>query len=214
MFTGIVNQTCPVVQLESLPGLTRFAVELPLVLTDGLELGASVAIDGCCHTVTQIDSSPADAQTRLAWFDSMQETLLRTTLGSLVKGQRVNVERAARFGQEIGGHELSGHIDVKARVLQVDTSETNHIITFSLPDEIEAYVFNKGYLGIHGASLTVSDLDKTAGSFKVYLIPETLRQTNLGDFNEGAMLNIEIDRRTQVIVETVRNYLQETNLKS
>lgn len=214
MFTGIVNQTCTVAQVESVPGLTRFAVELPPALSEGLEIGASVAIDGCCQTVTQLDSSPEDEQNTLVWFDAMQETLLRTTLGSLLNGQSVNVERAAKFGQEIGGHELSGHIDVTARVLQVSKSETNHIITFSLPDEIEAYVFNKGYLGIHGASLTVSDLDKVASSFKVYLIPETLRQTNLGDFSEGAMLNIEVDRRTQVIVETVRNYLQETSLKS
>jgi len=169
VFTGIVNQTCLVAQVE---------------------------------------------RNSLVWFDAMQETLLRTTLGGLLNGQRVNVERAARFGQEIGGHELSGHIDVKAQVLQVSKSETNHIITFALPKDIEAYVFNKGYLGIHGASLTVSDLDKAAGSFKVYLIPETLRQTNLGDFTEGSMLNIEVDRRTQVIVETVRSYLQENSPKS
>jgi len=211
VFTGIVNQTCPVVELASAPGLTSFAVELPPVLTEGLEIGASVAIDGCCQTVTRLETSPADMQNSLVWFDAMQETLLRTTLGSLLTGQRVNVERAAKFGQEIGGHELSGHIDVTARVLQVTTSETNHIITFALPDEIKPYVFNKGYLGIHGASLTVSDLDKVSDSFKVYLIPETLRQTNLGEYCEGAMLNIEVDRRTQIIVETVRSYLQENN---
>ena len=133
----------------------------------------------------------------------------RTTLSSLELGQSVNIERAAKFGQEIGGHELSGHIDSTIKVKAVESTVDNHIITLELPTEFRRYAFNKGYLGIHGASLTVSDLDRANGTFRVYLIPETLRVTNLGSLKTGDYANLEIDRRTQVIVDTVNTYLEE-----
>ena len=186
----------------------RFAVKIPAFLCKGLQIGASVAIDGCCQTVTQIDAADSD-NAHTVWFDAMQETLRRTTLGSLLEGHAVNVERAAVFGQEVGGHELSGHVDDTIIVENIEQTSTNHIITLSLPNNISNYVFNKGYLGIHGASLTVSDLDRDNNTFKVYLIPETLKMTNLGECRQGDQLNLEIDRRTQVIVDTVKATLAE-----
>lgn len=194
--------------LEPRTDLHRFAIEIPHELGTDLETGASVAVDGCCQTVTRIDKTSQSSN--LVWFDAMQETLRVTTLGKLQEKQLVNIERAARFGQEIGGHELSGHIDDVATVVEVTKSDNNHVITLMLPSTLTRYVFNKGYLGVHGASLTVSNMNKEAATFSVYLIPETLRLTNLGNFTAGDKLNIEIDRRTQIVVDTVNQYLQET----
>ncbi len=210
MFTGIIQQTCTISVLESRADFCRFAVEIPKLLCVDLETGASIAVDGCCQTVTQIDETAND--TSLVWFDAMQETLRVTTLGDIQVGQQVNIERAARFGQEIGGHELSGHIDDVATVVDITSTENNHVISLRLPSTLTAYVFNKGYLGVHGASLTVSDMNKETATFSVYLIPETLRLTNLGNFKTGDKLNIEIDRRTQIVVDTVTQYLRETGV--
>lgn len=211
MFTGIIQKACLVSTVEKQTDFCRFSVLLPKQLSAGLQIGASVAIDGCCQTVTRFDPVPesiGDAVVEV-WFDAMQETLKRTTLSSLQPQQPVNIERAAKFGQEIGGHELSGHIDTTIGIVAVETTAENHIITLEIPGDLSPYVFNKGYLGIHGASLTVSDLDKTSGTFRVYLIPETLRVTNLGVLRSGDSVNLEIDRRTQVIVDTVNAYLNE-----
>ena len=193
------------------PGFCRFSVLLPSDLAEGLEVGASIAVDGCCQTVTRFEHGPQPpvgvGGAVEVWFDAMQETMKRTTLSSLQPQQSVNIERAAKFGQEIGGHELSGHIDVTISVLSVETTADNHIIELQLPEPFRHYVFNKGYLGVHGASLTVSDFDRSSGTFRVYLIPETLRVTNLGTLKTGDMANLEIDRRTQVIVDTVNAYM-------
>lgn len=200
MFTGIVQQTCPVAEVVRRQDFMSFAVTMPAELRQGLALGASVAINGCCQTVSELKDENV-------WFDAMKETLDITTLGDLQPGDAVNVERSASFGQEIGGHELSGHVDGKLKIEHIETTADNSVYTLVLPDHLGKYVFNKGYLAVHGASLTVSDLDKSSGRFKVYLIPETLRITNLGNFAAGDHLNLEIDRRTQVIVETVEAYM-------
>lgn len=209
MFTGIIQATCAIASVDKRDDFCRFSVMLPEALATDLETGASVAVDGCCQTVTNIAPTASGVE---VWFDAMQETLKRTTLSSLQTGQAVNIERAAKFGQEIGGHELSGHIDSTIAVIKLESTAENHIITFNLAKEQAAYVFNKGYLGLHGASLTVSDFDKATGNFSVYLIPETLRLTNLGSLKVGSRVNLEIDRRTQVIVDTVRAYLEESDI--
>lgn len=215
VFTGIIQKACLVSTVDKLTDFCRFSVFLPAELAHGLQVGASVAVDGCCQTVTRFDSVPQSNTSETldggveVWFDAMQETLKRTTLSSLQPRQAVNIERAAKFGQEIGGHELSGHIDATIKIVALETTAENYIITLELPGDYSPYVFNKGYLGIHGASLTVSDLDKTKGTFRVYLIPETLRVTNLDTLKTGDSVNLEIDRRTQVIVDTVTAYLDE-----
>ena len=202
MFTGIVQQTCVVSAIESKADAMSFAVTFSPALLEGLEIGASVAIDGCCQTVRSIDAHEV-------WFDAIVETLRVTTLGNLQPGTQVNVERAARYGQEVGGHELSGHIDCTTDVLQIADSGDNHILTLQLPPQFERYIFNKGYLAIHGCSLTVGHIDKQAGTFQVFLIPETLRVTNLSALVSGGKVNIEIERKTQTIVDTVVAYLEE-----
>ena len=140
----------------------------------------------------------------------MLQSLAITTLGSYVEGDRANVERAARDGAEIGGHPLSGHVDFTSEVVMVKSSDTNRLMRFSIPQDFRKYVFAKGYIAINGASLTVSEVDRTEGWFEVWLIPETRRMTVFEDKQVGDFVNIEIERSTQVVVDTVRETVQES----
>ncbi|EGJ10661.1 riboflavin synthase [Rubrivivax benzoatilyticus] len=203
MFTGIVQGIATVAALADRPGLRSFTLRFPPGFADGLAIGASVAVDGVCLTVTELEGSDA------ARFDVMQQSLSLTTLGTLAEGSRVNVERAARDGAEIGGHPLSGHVDFTATVAEVRRPENNHVLRIAVPAPWMRYVFPKGYIAINGASLTVAEADREAGWFEVWLIPETLRQTTFGDKAPGAALNVEIERATQVFVDTVRATLEE-----
>ena len=206
MFTGIVQGVATVAQLQDRPGLRSFTLQFPPGFCEGLAQGASVAVDGVCLTVTAVRGSDA------ADFDVMQQSLSLTTLGGLQAGSRINVERAAKDGAEIGGHPLSGHIDFKATVAEVRRPENNHVMRIAVPAPWMRYVFAKGYIAINGASLTVAEAQREAGGagwFEVWLIPETLRMTTFDHKPEGAPLNIEIERATQVFVDTVRDAIDE-----
>jgi riboflavin synthase len=203
MFTGIVQGIATVVAITDRPGLRSFTLQFPSGFCQGLEIGASVASDGVCLTVTAL-KGPDQAD-----FDVMQQSLALTTLAELTVGSRINVERAAKDGAEIGGHPLSGHIDFMATIAEIRRPENNHVIRIAVPAPWMRYVFAKGYIAINGASLTVADADRQAGWFEVWLIPETLRMTTFGDKDVGAKLNIEIERQTQVFVDTVRDAIEE-----
>ncbi len=201
MFTGIVQGTAEVVEIIEKSDFRTHKVRLPDKLLDGLEPGASVAHNGCCLTVTGIEDDRVS-------FDLMQETLRVTNLGEVNAGDRVNVERAARFGDEIGGHQMSGHILCTAAVVNVVATKNNHQIRFRLPDEWEKYLFTKGYIGIDGISLTIGEV--SGNEFEVNLIPETLARTNIGSRKPGDRINIEADPQTQAIVDTVERVLAKT----
>lgn len=206
MFTGIVQGIARIAHIEDRTGLRSFTLQLPAGFDEGLALGASVAVDGVCLTVT---ARPTPGQ---ACFDVMQQSLALTTLGTLAVGSAVNVERAARDGAEIGGHPLSGHVDFMARVVQVRRPENNHVLRLAVPAPWMRYVFAKGYIAVNGASLTVAEAARErdgSGWFEVWLIPETLRMTTFGSKREGDAFNIEIERQTQVFVDTVRDALDE-----
>lgn len=202
MYTGIVAGAFQLVGLEQKPGLSQLVVELNDALVEGLTIGASVGLNGVCMTVTVIDGVRVH-------FDAMQETLSLTTLGELREGDWLNVERSASQGAEIGGHLISGHVDGTAELVALDRPENNCTMTFRLPAELLKYVFKKGFIGLHGCSLTVADIDKNDATFSVCLIPETLRVTNLSKLSVGERVNIEVDRQTQVIVDTVERVLAE-----
>jgi riboflavin synthase len=140
-------------------------------------------------------------------FDLMMETLRVTNLGELKPGDEVNLERAARFGDEIGGHLLSGHIHGRARLLQRETPENNLRLLLEAPAGLERYLLPKGYVALDGVSLTLGEVD--GRRFSVYLIPETLRVTTLGQRSPGELLNLEIDTQTQAVVDTVERVLAE-----
>jgi riboflavin synthase len=206
MFTGIVQGIATVQSLTDQPGLRSFTLALPPQFADGLALGASVAVDGVCLTVTELHGNSA------ARFDVMQQSLTLTSLGDLRVGSAINVERAAKDGAEIGGHPLSGHIDVRATVIDVRRPENNHVLRLSLPAPWMRYVFAKGYIAVNGASLTVAEAQRArdgSGWFEVWLIPETMRMTTFAEKPVGTQLNVEIERQTQVFVDTVREAMDE-----
>lgn len=204
MFTGIVQGVSTITSIKDNEGLRTFNLEFPQGFSEALSIGASVAVDGVCLTVTSI-LSPTSAS-----FDVMLQSLSITTLGSYRVGSKVNIERAAKDGAEIGGHPLSGHIDFAAQIESVRTSQNNHVLRVQVPPDFRKYIFPKGYIAINGASLTISEVDKVAGWLEVWLIPETLRMTVFGEKQAGDWLNIEIERGTQVVVDTVRASMEET----
>lgn len=201
MFTGIVQGTATLVSIDEKPNFRTHVIEMPGAMLPGLETGASVAHNGCCLTVTEIDGNRVS-------FDLMKETLRITNLGELIVGDSVNVERAAKFNDEIGGHLMSGHIMTTAEVAKILTSENNRQIWFKIRDKsLMKYILHKGYIGIDGISLTVGEV--TASRFCVHLIPETLQRTTLGSKKLGSRINIEIDPQTQAIVDTVERVLAQ-----
>lgn len=199
MFTGIVQGTAEVLAIEEKPNIRTHIVKMPPELLHDLQLGASVSHNGCCLTVTGVEGDRVS-------FDLIKETLRITNLGSLNVGDRVNVERAARFSDEIGGHLMSGHIMTTAEITRILTAENNREIWFKPQDASQMkYIMHKGYIGIDGISLTVGEVTRT--KFCVHLIPETLARTTLGSKRLGQRVNIEIDPQTQAIVATVERVL-------
>ncbi|MEW5318197.1 MAG: hypothetical protein WDW38_009438 [Sanguina aurantia] len=167
----------------------------------GIQIGASVAINGTCLTVTDILT---DGST-LA-FDIIIETLRATNLGDLQPGGPVNFERSARIGEEVGGHNVSGHVHTKARIASILDMENNRRVTFELPGSTwMKYILPKGYIAVDGTSLTIGEVE--GNTFSVYLIPETLRATVHGVKREGEFVNIEIETQTQAIVDTVERVM-------
>lgn len=198
MFTGIVQGQGLVLEIIEKTDFRTHVVSLPSDMLPGLALGASVAHNGCCLTVTEINEQAVH-------FDLMQETLRVTNLGQLSMGDKVNLERAARFGDDIGGHAMSGHIMGMSVLQERIETDTNTTLWFGLPSELAKYVFTKGYIGIDGISLTVGQVQHNL--FAVHLIPETLARTNLGVVQPGYQANLEIDPQTQAIVDTVERVM-------
>ena len=204
MFTGIVQTTAPVINILKKENFQTHIIKLDNSLIEGLQIGASIAHNGCCLTVTEITGNQVS-------FDLMQETLNVTNLGDLKAGDPVNIERAARFGDEIGGHQMSGHILFTATVKEVIQSENNCQIWFQIPEQFKRYIFTKGYIGIYGISLTIGDVKDS--TFNVNLIPETLQRTNIGSRKPGDRINIEIDPQTKAIVETIERIMEQQSKK-
>lgn len=199
MFTGIVQGTAKIVSIEEKDLFRTHVAELPEELLPGLALGASVAHNGCCLTVTAVEGNRVS-------FDLIKETLRVTNLGDLQEGDVVNIERAAKFSDEIGGHLMSGHIMTTAEICKIIQSENNREVWFKIQDPTHMkYILHKGFVGIDGISLTVGEV--TRSKFCVYLIPETLERTTLGAKKLGHRVNIEIDPHTQAIVDTVERVL-------
>lgn len=200
MFTGIIQAIASITAIDEKLNFRTHLIILPNKLLLGLQVGASVSHNGCCLTVTVINGN-------LVSFDIMKETLSLTNLGMLQVGDEINLERAARLNSEIGGHLMSGHIICTATVSKIISSENNYEIWFSISDTtLMKYILYKGYIGVDGISLTVGNLG-IGNSFCVYLIPETLSCTTIGQKYLGDLVNIEIDSQTQAIVDTTERVL-------
>lgn len=179
----------------------RIAIQFPNRALAGCSIGASVALNGCCATITHVDDVAS-----VAHFDIVAETLQRTNLSELSEGTFVNFERSARVGDEVGGHLVSGHVHDIATLDHVhDAGEGNVKWLLKTKEHTMRYVFHKGYIALDGASLTVGETG--TNWFVVYLIPETLRATTFAQKEVGSRCNVEIDMQTQAVVDTVEQYM-------
>ena len=198
MFTGIVEELGRVVRLETVEDCARLTIEAPTVTQDA-SLGDSISVNGCCLTVAAVHGSTFTA-------DLMAETLTRTTLGSQAPGDPVNLERALRATDRLGGHIVQGHVDATAEVLNRSHGEHWDLLRVGLPQEIARYVAVKGSVALDGVSLTVVDVEDAqhnapdasptpgaGASLSIGLIPETLRRTTLGTRRPGERVNLEVD---------------------
>jgi riboflavin synthase len=203
MYTGIIQGTFPVIELERKPDLTTYAVELEGEMSQGLAIGASVSIEGVCQTVTDISGSAIR-------FEAIRETLDLTTLDALEVGQLVAVERSAKVGDEVGGHDVAGHVSGTGVVAEVDARGDVFDMAIEVPLDWTHVILEKGFIAVDGSSLTVGEVvkGKATATFALHLIPETLRLTNLGKKNVGDRVNIEFDSRTVAIVKTVERVLE------
>jgi riboflavin synthase len=183
MFTGIVEELGSVVALTRLGDSARLTVRGPLVTSDA-RLGDSIAVNGVCLTVVEVDDDTFAA-------DVMAESLDRSSLGSLRVGSPVNLERAATLQTRLGGHLVQGHVDGVGVILTREPGEHWELVRLSLPEGLDRYVVEKGSITVDGISLTVVDVDAT--SFSVSLIPATLKATTLGPKSPGDPVNLEVD---------------------
>ena len=193
MFTGIVAGTAPIVEIGGDDSVRTFSVDLNGFDSD-LDIGASVSLDGVCMTVVNSDNG-------IVSFDAIYETLDRTTLSDRKVGDLLNVERSLRLGDELGGHILSGHIIGTAEILKRDEVGDGVDFLISIPDGCNQFILEKGYIAVDGMSLTVGKCH--GDGFFLHIIPETLRITSIGSKSVGDLVNIEIDSRTQAVVEAV-----------
>lgn len=186
---------------------------------DGNEGNVDLTRDDKPAVTTRATGHDAAAQNNAAqnsaeysWvrFDVIDETLRLTNLADVAIGGWVNFERSLKVGDELGGHQVSGHIHGTAAILSMERTSTNCAIAIALPAEMQPYVFRKGFIAIDGASLTVGAVEDTR--FWLHLIPETLQITTLGQRQVGDLVNIELEQQTMTIVDTVRRTLSAMSI--
>ena len=192
MFTGIVSAVGVVVEA----GTNRLGIEHAATCRP-LKIGSSVAVNGCCLTVVRKEGG--------AFFmDVVPETLRRTNLGTLKKGSRVNLERPLAAGGLLDGHLVQGHVDDTATVRLVAAVAAGSEVTIDLPDQLRAFVVEKGSITVDGVSLTVAELADVAGTFTVALVPHTLAVTIAGGYGPGTRVNLEADIIARYVARNLR----------
>jgi riboflavin synthase len=201
MFTGIIRALGTVGKVEMAgesksADLMRLTVTSPAGFSEGLSGGESVAVDGVCLTVVEAKND------ELA-FDVIQETLALTTLRNSKPGSKLNLERSLRFGEEVGGHILSGHISCTGEIVGLVSESGVHDLQLRVAGKWMRYILEKGFIAVDGISLTIGRTDTDSATFWLHLIPETLERTTLLGKALGDHLNIEFDSQTVATVDTV-----------
>jgi riboflavin synthase len=195
MFTGLIETLCTIESVRRSADAVQLTVDLGR-LADETEVGDSIAINGVCLTIAQLTAKTAS-------FDVSPETLRKSALGKLNRGSQVNVERAIKAGDRLGGHIVEGHVDGTAMIIQIDRRGDFANIKFSTGPELLDQMVPKGSVAVDGISLTITDLDKN--SFGAAVIPETLKKTTLGKAKVGDYVNVETD----IIVKIVKKQLDK-----
>lgn len=187
MFTGIIEELGEIVGWTPSADAARLTVRAPLAVSDAAH-GDSISVSGVCLTIVEQGND---------WFtaDVMAETIRMSTLTNPKPGERVNIERAAKLGDRLGGHIVQGHIDGTATVLSITEGSAWRVVRLSIADDLAGLVVRKGSIALDGVSLTVSAVgrDDAGHWFEVSLIPETLRATTLGHKKVGDLVNVETD---------------------
>ena len=199
MFTGIVQGQGQIKSIAEGKNQRSFVITLPRAMSQDVNIGASIAINGTCLTVTSQSDNHFS-------FDVIGQTLKLTNLGLLQQDDWVNAERSLKYGDEIGGHVISGHISSAVVISHIEHQNQNTSIWFDLPQVHQKHVLPQGFISLNGCSLTVSSVSDSA--FCVCLIPETLRTTGFGKAAVGTLVNMEIDHQTQTIVAAVERVLE------
>lgn len=207
MYTGITKGLYEVISLNKAPGLINYTVNLSAELCTNLQLGDSVAVDGVCQTVVNIENTHVS-------FQAIQETLDKTTLKELQLGRYVSIERSLRVGDEIGGHEISGHIFGTAVIHQKMIEDNNLTLIIQCNPDWMKYILTKGFIAVDGSSLTVGETLPEQGLFYLHLIPETLRLTNFANKEINDNVNIEFDHTTKTIVDSIERILTPQRIQS
>lgn len=202
MFTGIVEHTGTIEQVQAKGNGVEFDIRAPKVLFQGLHIGDSVALDGTCHTVLHCEGDVFSV-------GAEAETLRVTTLGTWQVGDRVNLERALPVGGRLDGHMVLGHIDGTVEVTEVRQDDRTHVLRLQAPADLYAYLVPKGCVALDGVSLTVGPEVKE-GCFEVYLIPYTWEHTTLCDRPVGSRVNVETDILARYVVHLLRGEAQAT----
>jgi riboflavin synthase len=200
MFTGLIEEVGTVLQIQATDRGTQLQVVAPRI-AEKIELGESVAVNGCCLTVA------ARLDDQLA-FDLLDETLRCTNLKTLRGESRVNLERALAAGGRLGGHFVQGHVDCAAPILALEKQGADYRVEVELPDEFARYVASKGSIALNGISLTVAEVSKQ--SFAVWIIPHTRAETNLDTARPADLVNLEFD----LIAKYVERLLDRHSVRS
>lgn len=206
MFTGIVQAVGQLTALMPTGEGLQLRVATPENFTRDVTLGASVAVDGICLTVVEFGE-------RELVFDAIHHTLRTTNLGDRQLGDPVNLERSFRFGEEVGGHVVSGHVSSVAEITSLQLDGGDNHLAFRVDPAWAPYVFARGFLAVDGASLTVAEYDGETRIAKIFVIPETIRATAFSGYRVGEKVNIEVESQTRILVDvisaTIKNSLRQ-----
>ena len=203
MFTGLVEALGTVTRLEARPKGRWLEIEAPATF-DGIAVGDSIAVNGCCLTVVELVVAP---DTNCFALECVPETLARTTIGELRRGDAVNLERAMRLGDRLGGHLVQGHIDAVGIARSITNEGAGRRIRFDLPVPLAPFVAAQGSIAIDGISFTVAGCDKQ--TFDVSVIPHTLEHTVARSYRVGTRVNLEIDLVARYLARMLETGLME-----
>lgn len=201
MFSGIIEEIGQIQKIDFISGGIKLTISANKILED-IKTGDSVSVDGICLTVTSFNKNSFTV-------DAVGETLKKTTLSKIKNKSYVNLERAIRFNERIGGHLIQGHINSTARIIQLKKIGENFLLQIELPDDLMKYIIKEGSIAVDGISLTVADI--IDNKINISIIPHTWQNTTLQYKKENDLVNIEVDFAAKYIENFIRNYLSQKN---